>query len=83
MAPKRIKRLGRTWKYALGAFDDRKTKKYDNSVAVIRTFILLAYLITNGFIIAGVIRHWDPRPTRFADSCYASERTAREHQEFA
>ena len=71
------------WKYALGAFDDRKTKKYDNSVAAIRTLILLAYLITNGFIIAGVIKHWNPKPPRFADSCYASQLPAREHQEFA
>lgn len=83
MAPKRIKRLGRTWKYALGAFDDHKTKKYDNSIAVIRTFILLAYLITNGFIIAGVIRHWNPRPHRFADSYFASELPAREYQKLA
>jgi len=56
---KRLKRFGRAWKYALGSFNDRKTKKYDNSVATIRTLILLAYLITNGFIIAGVIRHWN------------------------
>ena len=80
---KRLKRIARTWKYALGSFNDRKTKKYDNAVASIRTLILLTYLITNGFIIAGVIRHWNPKPPRFADSCYASEPTAREHPEFA
>ena len=56
------------WKYALGAFDDRKTRKYDNPVAVIRTLILLTYLITNGFIISGVIRHWENRPPRLTDT---------------
>ena len=27
-------------------------------VACVRLIIVLSYLITNGFIIAGVIRHW-------------------------
>ena len=80
---KRLKRIARTWKYALGSFNDRKTKKYDNAVASIRTLILLTYLITNGFIIAGVIRHWNPKPPRFADSCFASQLPVGRHTETA
>lgn len=45
------------WARALGK------KAHDNDwqadkVAIIRTVIVLSYLITNCFIIAGVIRHW-------------------------
>tara|TARA_B100000945_G_C19888276_1_gene370477 strand:+ start:218 stop:424 length:207 start_codon:yes stop_codon:yes gene_type:complete len=51
--------IWRVWKYALGSFEDSKTAKYDNTVCIIRSIILLAYLVTNTFIVAGVIRHWD------------------------
>lgn len=49
--------MWRLWAKALG-------DKYGNSdreadvVAVIRTIIVGCYIITNCFIIAGVIRHW-------------------------
>ena len=49
----------RTWKYALGSFEDTKTARYDNAVCIIRSTILLTYLVTNCFITAGVIRHWN------------------------
>jgi len=29
-----------------------------NQVALIRTLIVLCYIITNAFIVAGIIRHW-------------------------
>ena len=51
--------IWKIWKYALGSFADDKTHDYDNVVAVVRTIILLTYLITNAFIISGVIRHWN------------------------
>ena len=51
--------IWKIWKYALGSFSDDKTHDYDNVVAVVRTIILLTYLITNTFIISGVIRHWN------------------------
>ena len=51
--------IWKIWKYALGSFADDKTRDYDNAVAVVRTIILLTYLITNVFIISGVIRHWN------------------------
>ena len=51
--------IWKIWKYALGSFADDKTRDYDNVVAVVRTIILFTYLITNAFIISGVIRHWN------------------------
>ena len=54
-----MKRLWRTWKYALGSFNDQKTKQYDNGIAILRSFIFFTYLATNCFIIAGVVRHWN------------------------
>jgi len=47
------------WKYALGSFSDDQTKEYDNAVLLVRSFIFLTYLITNCFIVSGVIRHWN------------------------
>ena len=54
--------MWRLWCYALGRKEGRKKREAD-AVAVIRTLILLSYLITNCFIIAGVIRHWDNQKT--------------------
>ena len=51
------------WKYALGSFSDEKTKEYDNYVVVVRSIIFVSYLVTNCFIISGVIRHWNNVPT--------------------
>ena len=47
----------KVWKYALGSFSDEKTKEVDNQVVMVRSLIFLSYLITNCFIISGVIRH--------------------------
>ena len=54
-----MKKILRVWKYALGSFSDEKTERYDNAIVVIRSLVFFSYLITNFFIIAGVIRHWD------------------------
>jgi hypothetical protein len=35
-----------------------RSDRYADKVAVIRTLIVLFYIITNIFIIAGVIRQW-------------------------
>ena len=58
-APVTFRGVLRTWKYTLGSFSDDKTEKYDNHVVVLRTIILLTYLVTNCFIVSGVIRHWN------------------------
>ena len=52
------------WKYALGSFSDEKTKEYDNYVVIVRSIIFVSYLVTNCFITAGVIRHWNDVPTK-------------------
>ena len=47
------------WKYALGSFNDETTKRYDDIICIIRSFIFIQLVITNCFIIAGNIRHWN------------------------
>jgi len=50
--------MWRLWAKALGEKTGSDDKEADK-VAVIRTLIVLSYIITNLFIIAGVIRHWN------------------------
>jgi len=45
------------WAKALGEKAGNTDQEAD-LVATIRTVIILVYIITNLFIIAGVIRHW-------------------------
>ena len=56
-----MEKIWRLWAKALGekaTNDDRESDK----IAIIRTFILVTYLVTNCFIISGVIRHWNDVP---------------------
>ena len=57
-------KLWRIWKYALGSFSDEKTEPYDNYIVLVRSIIFVSYLVTNCFIISGVIRHWNNVPTQ-------------------
>jgi hypothetical protein len=52
------KSVWRWWAKALGEKASKCDKESD-TVAVIRTVIFVTYLITNCFIIAGVVRHWN------------------------
>lgn len=54
--------MWRLWCKALGEKATSCDKESDK-VAIIRTIILLIYLITNLFIVAGVIRHWNDTGT--------------------
>ena len=54
-----MKEILLVWKYSLGSFSDSKTEKYDNWIALVRTVIFVSYMVTNSFIVAGVVRHWD------------------------
>jgi len=50
--------MWRWWAKSLG----QKASDCDNEadkVAIIRTFIFATYLITNAFIVAGVVRQWN------------------------
>jgi hypothetical protein len=49
--------MWRLWAKAIGEKASENQAEADK-VAVIRTVIVLSYLITNCFIIAGVVRHW-------------------------
>lgn len=53
--------MWRLWAKALGEKATRCSQESDR-VALIRTFILLTYLVTNAFIVAGVVRHWNGEP---------------------
>lgn len=50
----------RWWAKALGEKASKDDKESDY-IAGIRTFIFCTYLITNLFICAGVIRHWNDK----------------------
>ena len=55
---KKRKTIWRLWAKSLG----EKASKCDNesdTVALVRSFIFITYLITNCFIVAGVIKHWN------------------------
>ena len=56
------KNAWRWWAKALGEKASKCDKESDH-IAIIRTIIFGTYLITNCFIIAGVIRHWNDSQT--------------------
>ena len=51
----------RLWAKALGEKASKDDKESDH-VAGVRTFLFTTYLITNCFIVAGVVRHWNKEP---------------------
>jgi hypothetical protein len=53
-----LKRLWRIWAKALGD-KSGSTDSESDLIALVRTVIILTYLVTNCFIVAGVIRHWN------------------------
>ena len=57
---KKRKTAWRWWAKALGEKASKDDRESDN-IAYIRTFIFFTYLITNAFIVAGVIRHWNDK----------------------
>lgn len=52
-----MKSKWRLWAKALGEKSGATDREAD-TIAAIRTTIVLCYVITNCFIVAGVIRHW-------------------------
>jgi hypothetical protein len=52
-----MKKWWRLWAKALGDKVGPDNKEADK-VAIIRSIIVLCYIVTNMFIVAGVIRHW-------------------------
>ena len=58
---KKRKTIWRWWAKALGEKASKCDRESD-TIARIRTFIFITYLVTNCFIVAGVIRHWNDSP---------------------
>lgn len=52
-----MRKWWRLWAKALGE-KAGATRQEADIVAMFRTAIIMSYIITNGFIIAGVVRHW-------------------------
>ena len=50
-------KVWRIWAKSLGQKEGRSDSEADR-IALIRTMIVLLYIVTNLFIIAGIIRHW-------------------------
>ena len=50
----------RLWAKSLGEKAHQR-KEVADQVAIIRTIIFATYLVTNCFIVAGVIRHWNDK----------------------
>ena len=50
--------MWRLWSKALGEKAGTNHKEADK-IACIRTVIVLSYIVTNCFIIVGVVRHWN------------------------
>ena len=57
-----MKKLWRIWAKALGDKSGNTDKEAD-FVALIRTFIFIQLVVTNCFIVAGNIRHWNDHYT--------------------
>jgi hypothetical protein len=55
---KKNKNIWRWWAKALGEKATKNDREADK-IAYIRTIIFATYLITNCFIVAGVVRHWN------------------------
>lgn len=54
--------MWRLWAKALGEKASKNDRESDH-IAGIRTLIFCTYLLTNLFIIAGVLRHWNEVPS--------------------
>ena len=51
----------RIWAKALGAKEGKNDREAD-TVAIIRTVILVSYMVTNVAIVANAVRHWNDVP---------------------
>jgi hypothetical protein len=58
-----MKRRRTLWRLFAKALGEKASKcdKESDAVAMIRAIIVLTYLITNSFIVIGVIRHWNDK----------------------
>ena len=69
-----MKKLWRLWAKALGEKYGRNDREAD-TIAGIRTIIFVSYLVTNLFIVSGVIRHWNNVNTSDIEKCNITQNT--------
>ena len=58
---KYLRTVWHLWSLSLGEKAHKKDHVADK-VAILRSIIFATYLVTNCFIVAGVIRHWNDEP---------------------
>jgi hypothetical protein len=58
---KYLRTVWHLWSLSLGEKAHKKDHVADK-VAILRSVIFATYLVTNCFIVAGVIRHWNDEP---------------------
>ena len=58
-----MKRKTNLWRLFAKALGEKASKcdRESDAVAAIRAIIVLTYLITNSFIVVGVLRHWNDK----------------------
>ena len=56
-----MKRRRTLWRLFAKALGEKASKcdKESDAIAIIRAIIVMTYLITNSFIVVGVLRHWN------------------------
>lgn len=61
----------KVWRYWAKALGEKPSKcdQESDRIAIIRTIIFATYLITNFFIVSGVIRHWNNSQSNH-QNCY-------------
>jgi hypothetical protein len=64
----------RLWSKALGEKAHKKDHVADK-VAILRSVIFATYLVTNCFIVAGVIRHWGEKNINVEVQIYENPRS--------
>jgi hypothetical protein len=71
-----MKRRRSLWKLFAKALGEKASKcdRESDAVAIIRAIIVLTYLITNSFIVVGVLRHWnDKQDVQVSSSVYETQ----------
>ena len=65
-----MKHRNTVWRLFAKALGEKASKcdKESDTIAMIRMLIFATYLITNTFIIAGVVRHWNDKQNEVSSS---------------
>ena len=70
--------MWRIWAKALGEKYGRTDREAD-TIAGIRTLIFISYLVTNLFIISGVVRHWNDGIERVVEFDQSEQKKSHRH----